>query len=73
MGRTSRWLKMKSFSNNHNFNEKFCLNTDGTNSTDNMSPAEMKEMAEMSLMDKYIKNTAVMADLFELLCCPSSM
>jgi hypothetical protein len=38
-----------------------------------MSPAEMKEMAEMSLMDKYIKNTAVMAELYELLCCPSSM
>ena len=32
----------------------------------------MKEMAEMSLIDKNIKNTAVMAELFELLCCPSS-
>ena len=32
----------------------------------------MKEMTEMSLMDKNIKNTAVMAELFELLCCPSS-
>ena len=60
----SRWLEAHhgfvpiiSHQSGKNKKNLLNLNTDLTDPTDNMSPTDMKEMTEVSLMDKNIKNT----------------